>query len=200
MMNKKTPKEKLIKLFKQNNGYLLSKQMPGSTFRYHLNKMIESGEVVKIRHSLYVMSSVATYDERELIASMIPEGVFCLFSAWDFHALTTTIPAEHHIALHRNTKSRLPDYPPVKLYLWSKKYYSQGIEKTQVNKSKIKIYGLERSVCDAVKFRNKIGNDIASEVLNSYIKRKDRNIDLLMKYAKNMRMEKIITTYLQAIL
>lgn len=39
---------------------------------------------------------------------------------------------------------------------------------------------MERSVCDAVKFRNKVGTDVCSEVVNSYLSRSERNLTILM--------------------
>lgn len=62
---------------------------------------------------------------------------------------------------------------------------------------KIKIYDLEKSVCDAVKYRTKIGNEVTSEIFKNYLKLKNRNLSLLMEYAKKMRVEKIMKTYLE---
>ena len=39
------------------------------------------------------------------------------------------------------------------------------------------------SVCDAVRFRNKVGMDVMTEVLRTYLRRKDRNIARLTEYA-----------------
>ena len=193
-------KDELIKLFESNNGYLLAKQMVGTSLRYHLNKMIENGEVSKIHHGLYVLNSYPKYDEKEIVASLIPQGVFCLFSAWDYYELTTSIPYQYHIALHRNTKLNLPVYPPIKLHFLSERIFQLGISKVDINGKKLNYYNLERSVCDAVKFRNKVGEEIMTEVLKSYMKRTDKNIDLLMQYAKKLRVEKIISPYLKTML
>lgn len=55
---------------------------------------------------------------------------------------------------------------------------------------------MEKSVCDAVKFRNKIGVDVSSEILKNYLSRDDRNLTLLSDYSKKMRitgtMDKLI--------
>ena len=60
----------------------------------------------------------------------------------------------------------------------------------------VNIYDVEKSVCDAVKYRTKIGIDVSSEILRNYLKRRDRDISKLIDYAKNMRIEKILKTYL----
>ena len=66
--------------------------------------------------------------------------------------------------------------------------------------SLVDIYDLEKSVCDAVKFRNKVGKDILNEVLNEYLKRKDRNLEKLIQYAKLLRVEKALKDYLDVLL
>ena len=61
----------------------------------------------------------------------------------------------------------------------------------------VNIYDLEKSVCDAIKFRTKIGIDVSSEILKNYLKRSDRNLPKLNEYAKKMRIMKILKTYLE---
>ncbi|MFI3297491.1 MAG: hypothetical protein R3Y59_07675 [bacterium] len=64
----------------------------------------------------------------------------------------------------------------------------------------VEIYNLEKCVCDAVKYRMKIGLDVCTEVIREYLKRKDRNIVRLMEYARIMRVESVISKYLEVIL
>ncbi len=192
--------EELLKIFTENKGYLLSKQLTGSTMRYQLNRMLATGKVSRLRNGLYVLNDFPAYDEQQLVAGLIPEGVFCLFSAWDFYELTTTIPREHHIALHRNTRVQLPGFPPIRLYFWSDKYYQLGIAEVPSGDKTIRVYNPERAVCDAFRFRNKVGQEMCSEVLRNYLLRNDANIDLLLRYAHELRIEKIITPYLHSML
>ena len=61
----------------------------------------------------------------------------------------------------------------------------------------IRIYDIERCVCDAIKFRNKIGMDVCSEIIDNYLVRPERNISKLLDYAKQLRVGTIIEEYLQ---
>lgn len=61
----------------------------------------------------------------------------------------------------------------------------------------VRITDVERTVCDAVKYRNKIGLDVCGEVIDNYLKRKDRNISLLHEYAGKLRIGTILTKYLE---
>jgi len=188
----------LIKIFHKNNGYLLSSQIYNSTFRYHLNQMVKKGEVQRVHKGLYVLTEYPRDNEMEVAAQLVPEGVFCLFTAWDYYELTTTVSYQYHIAIHRNTKLKLPPYPPVKLYYWSDAVYNLGI--TTINKGgdKLRMYDRERSVCDAVKFRNKTGEDIMFEVVGNYLNRLDRNLNMLMHYAEKLRVAKILEPIVKA--
>ena len=47
---------------------------------------------------------------------------------------------------------------------------------------------MERTVYDAIKYRNKIGLDVCGEVIDNYLKRETRNISLLNEYAKRLRL------------
>ena len=62
---------------------------------------------------------------------------------------------------------------------------------------RINIYDIERCVCDAVKFRNKVGMDVCSEIINNYLERPERSISKLMDYARALRVASIIEKYLE---
>ena len=72
-----------------------------------------------------------------------------------------------------------------------------GVEETKIAKHKVKIFCIEKSVCDAIKFRNKIGTEVAIEILRNYLKRKDRNISRLMDFAKQMRILSTMRQYIE---
>ena len=52
----------------------------------------------------------------------------------------------------------------------------------------VRVYDLERCVCDVVKFRNKVGIDVCSEIIGNYLSRPERNISKLMDYARLLRV------------
>ena len=62
-----------------------------------------------------------------------------------------------------------------------------------------RIFNIEKTVVDIIYYRNKIGIEETSEVLRNYLKRKDRQIDRLYTYAKMLRCESIVRTYLEVL-
>ena len=193
--------EKLEELFVQNKGYLTSKLIRGNrSLYYQLKTMLETEKVVQIKRGLYRHVDFAEEASWGEVCRIAPQTVICLFSAWRFYELSTQTPTEIHIAILAKNKVLLPDYPPIKLYYWEKKFYETGVMKTTYNGEEIAIYDIEKSVCDAIRYRSKVGIDITSEVLRNYLKRKDRNLDRLMKYAENMRIATVLNQYLTMML
>jgi predicted transcriptional regulator of viral defense system len=131
------------------------------------------------------------------VEKVIPGGVLCLYSAWSYYELTVQIPQSFNIAIEKSRKVSIPDYPPITLYYWKQEYYEIGITTQTISGYSVKIYDIEKSVCDAVKYRTKIGMETTSEILKTYLTRKDRNLTKLMEYAKKMRIEKTLKTYLE---
>ena len=62
--------------------------------------------------------------------------------------------------IKRGRKITLPDYPPITLYHWSDTAFNLGITNTEIEGFKVRIYDVEKCVCDAVKYRNKIAIDM----------------------------------------
>ncbi len=191
----------LNELFEQNKGYLYSASIRGKRrLYYELNNWIKAGKVVQVKRGLYRHVDYAEEVSWGEICRSATQGVLCMFSAWQFYQLTTTVSPEVHLAIPVRKKPVLPDFPPVQMYFWSAGYYDIGITETEFNGEKIRLYNLEKSVCDAVRYRNKIGVEILNEVLKNYLKRKDRNLDKLMKYAVQLRISKTMQNYIQLLL
>ena len=107
------------------------------------------------------------------------------------------MPSATCIAIEAKRKVRVPDYPPIDLYYWKKENLEFGIIKKSISGYDVLITDMERTVCDAVKYRNKIGLDVCGEVIDNYLKKENRNISLLHEYAQILRVKNILTTYLE---
>ena len=128
------------------------------------------------------------------VERLVPGGVLCAYSAWSHYGLTTQIPLAYCIAIERSRKVTLPEYPPIELFFLSKSVFELGVSETVIEGFQVKIYDkiydMEKSVCDAVKYRNRIGIDVSSEILRNYLSRKDSDITRLYAYANDMRLGK----------
>lgn len=188
----------ILETFRQNKGYARTRDIVEAGVHHHyLNMLVQEGKVVKIKRGLYRLASINIDDELEEVSHIVPDGVVCLFSAWNYYQLSDFVPPEYHIAIEKTQKVTLPDYPPIKVYYWSEKYWSVGITEARIGNTMVKIYDKEKSVCDAIRFRNKVGWDIMKEVLKNYLALRDRNLNDLISFARKMRVSTIARQYLE---
>ncbi|WP_290764923.1 hypothetical protein [Fibrobacter sp. UBA4297] len=180
---------------RNTEGFIVRNDL--STYQYHqVLQKVQSGELLRLRPGVFT-EPIVLADTMLDIDILVPGGVLCMFSAWDHYELTTQIPNSFCVAIPRKRKLVLPEYPPITLYYWSDHLLDFGITIAEVHGHKVHVTDLERSVCDAVKYRNKIGLDVCAEIVKSYLKRRGRNISTLMKYAKKLRVAKTLSTYLE---
>ena len=189
--------QNLIKLFTQHNGYLTKSQLPRRMLYEKLRELISKGQVTRLKNGLFYMEQAANGQEIVSVGNIVPEGVLCLYSAWFIYQLSVQIPQAYHIAIEKSRKVTLPDYPFIELHYWKREYQELGVSLQKIDGVDVKIYDVHKSVCDAVKFRSKVGMETTAEILRNYLKRKDRNISRLMAYARQMRVENIMKTYME---
>ena len=163
---------------------------------YGINKGIKSGNVIRLKNGVYILPEELATTMVD-VERIVPGGVVCMYSAWDYYGLTTQVPDGFYIAIEKHRKVVVPEISGIVLCYWEEKYCTMGVEEAEIAHHKVKIFCIEKSVCDAVKFRNKIGTEVAVEILRNYLKRKDRNISRLMDYAKQMRVLSTMRQYLE---
>lgn len=201
-MNKKIEK-KIEDIFIKNNGYGTTKELYANGINwYYINRLESEGRITRIKRGLYKLNDkrVEYTDQIVEVFKIVPQGVLCLTSALSYYELTTYNPWQYEIAIERDMKVKIPGYPPIKIVYFSRDLYELGIIKTKIDDHEIKVYDMEKTICDCIRYRNKIGIEMVKESLNEYIKRNDKNISKLVKYAKECRVYKILKEYMEVLI
>lgn len=189
-------KGSIIDTLQQQGGFITTGEVKSRGEYEQLRHAAEEGNLVRIRKGVYAETSALANNMID-VERIVPRGVLCLYSAFSHHGLSTQVPSSTCIAIDARRKVRLPDYPIIDLYYWKKEYLEFGIMQKEISGYDVLITDLERTVCDAVKYRNKIGLDVCGEVIDSYLKKDNRNISLLHEYAQILRVKNILSTYLE---
>ncbi len=179
----------------RENGFVSTKGL-SDWQEQQLQTAVRKGEAIRLKNGIYANIETLTNTMVD-IRVIIPDGVLCLWSAWSVYNLTTQIPNAYYVAIERSRKITLPDYPEFQLVYQSDKLLDIGATDKDVQGFNVPIFNLERSVCDAIKYRNKIGADVMAEILQTYLKRPDKNISLLMDYAAKLRIRNTLKQYLE---
>ena len=196
-------REKIKEVFYANHGYSSTGDISTAGIdRRILRDLINEDTIEKIKRGLYRWKDAKFDIEEELInvSKIIPHGVICLESALAYYKLTTYTPGEYTIAVRRNYNIKLPDYPPIRLYYFSDKYYIDGVEKIDIDGNIIKIYNIEKTICDCLRYEDKISKDIIVESVKEYVKRRDKNISKLMNYAAKAKVKDAVQKYIEVLI
>lgn len=191
-----------VDIFRNNGGILrMSEAVQAGISRKTLYAMRDEGVLEQLSRGVYRLASLPGLEAPDLVAvaTRVPNGVVCLISALAFHDLTTQVPHAVDVAIARGAEKPRIDYPPVNIYWFSGKAFTGGIETPTVDGKTIRIYGAEKSIADAFKYRSKIGKDIALEALRNWRGRRWSNVERLLEYARLCRVERIMRPYLEAV-
>ena len=177
-------------------GTISTTDIPHMAEYKRLLRAKERGDLIKLRQGIYAVPE-ALLNTMIDVERIVPRGVVCLYNAWAYHQLSTTVPPAFFIAIANKRKVEIPEKLPIELYYWKKENLEFGIMEAEISGFHVRITDLERSVCDAVKYRNKLGLDVCTEVIRSYLRKPNRNLSRLQDYAKRLRVFNTLKNYVE---
>lgn len=168
---------------------------------YKIRKLASEKKLIKLNKS-YFENAEYTGAESDFyyVKAYAPEGIICLLSAAVYYQLTVYIPDAVDIAIPRKAKiSAMPQWPQFNVHYYTEQRYRLGIMNVSEGRNGFQIYNVEKTVVDIIYYREQVGIEETREILENYLRRKDRNINLLMKYAELMKCEKVTRQYLEVL-
>ena len=162
----------------------------------------DEAKLERMERGLYRLAHSKPLGNPDLVtvALKVPKGVVCLISALAFHRMTTQVPHAVYLAIPANDQAPALQHPPLRLFWYSKAVYENGIVQEKLDGTQIRVYSPEKTLADCFKYRNKLGIDVCVEALNLYRRRGRMKMDLIERYAKLCRVERVMRPYLEAVL
>jgi predicted transcriptional regulator of viral defense system len=162
-------------------------------------RLADAGKVERIGRGLYALPGREVGESEALVqvAKRMPDGVICLLTALRLHNLTDQNPSRVWVAIDRKARQPQLDWPPLEVVWWSAKFLAFGMATKTIDGVPIKVTTPAKTVADCVKYRNKIGIDVAVQAIRDY-RRSRRSVDDLFAAARVCRVEKTLRMYLEA--
>ena len=188
--------------FAENKKFITIAELKDLGYSYYkIGKLEEQGILSRVNRKTY---GNLTYkgDENDFFSAeaFVPNGVICLMSAARYYELTNFLPDAVDVAIERKKRvNTLPEWPEIRIFYFDPSRMDLGVTEVREGDNCFHIFDIEKTVVDIIYYRNKIGIEETSEVLRNYLKRRDRQIDRLYTYAKRLRCEKIVRTYLEVL-
>ena len=193
--------DKILKIVEKNNGYVTTKEVVKNGInKTFLTNMVKNGTLVRISRGYYGLPNYIE-DEYYKIASKSRNARFSMATALYLHNLSDRTPLVFNVTLPFGYSGVLQKEKNVILNFVKRELLDLGvIEMTSPFGMKIKVYDVERTICDIIKNKNKMDAEIFSKALKDYAKSKNKNLSKLTKYARAMNIEKKVSEYMEVLL
>lgn len=193
--------KKIKKIIDKQNGTLLSSDLDKYEIpRTYLSMMVAEGKVERIGRGIYVLPD-SLEDEMYIIQKKYPNLIYSHETALFFHGLSDRTPFEYSSTVPSGYKVVSAISETTKIYYIKKDLHQMGVMEGNTSfGNPIKLYNVERTICDILRSRNRIDIQIFSDALKRVAKKKNLDYALLMKYAKKFNVEKILNTYMEVLI
>lgn len=188
-------------LLKKNNGIIETYQVEELGINNKiLTRMIEKGIIERVARGVYIEKN--TLEDKFFITQAIcKKGIFSHETALYFHDLCDRTPIKYQLTIPSYYNSKLLKDKNYDFFYLKQELYEIGITdmKTPYG-NKVKVYNLERTICDIIRNKKRIEISLFTDAMKRYAERKDRNSIRLHKYAKLFNIEDEVRKYLEILL
>ena len=189
--------DKIKQLIESNNGIITTKIIDENKIhRQYLKNLVDEGYLVKVSRGLYVKPE-KDINEFYIMGEQYKSGIFSHNTALYFYDLTDRTPFQLDMTFSSNV--RISNDIINSHYISKDKLELGATTKQLEDGTTIRLYNMERTICDIIRDRNKIDSQIFNTALKEYMKRNDKNLNLLYEYAKEFNILKILKMYLEVL-
>ena len=180
--------EKILKLFK--NGYLETKNVVKNNIpRIYLSRLLKENKIERISRGIYAKKDIVV-DEFVVLQSKSKNAIFSNMTALYLYGFSNRIPIKYDITVPVGYNGILQKLENVNLYYCTRNVLELGITSYKLNSgNEIKVYDLERTICDIIKNKKKLDQELYNKAIREYFYSKKKNNIKLYEYAKKMKIE-----------
>lgn len=196
--------QKVLDLFESGNGYRNAAELKQAKITtVQIKELVSKGIVERISHGHYwLIDEEKGKPEyyRMIEACMVnPRAVICADSSCYYHGLIDREPEKLSVATLKTDRSRMQLNFPVSRHYYSDLAFDQDLEEVHTPYGNFRVYDVERSVCDCIRFRNDIGEEMLDLIIDRFLQRDSNQMERLLAYADAMRVGKIVRIQLKQI-
>jgi predicted transcriptional regulator of viral defense system len=199
-MHSKTQTQRAIELARRHGTLTARVAASAGIHSQTLTRLVDEGRLARVVRGQYRLPDAAITEHHglALVAGAVPASVVCLLSAVAFHGVGTQVPAAVWIAVDRRARKPALQWPPVRVFRFGGESFTAGVETHDLEGVSVNVYSLAKSIADLFKYRNKVGLDVALEVLREAWLSRRVTVDELTRFAAICRVERVIRPYLEA--
>lgn len=188
-------------IIKKQNGIIFSSDLNKYKIpRVYLSMMVEEEKIEKVDRGIYVLPGVIE-DEMYIMQKKYPNLIYSHETALFLHELSDRTPFEYSATVPSGYKVVENINERFKVYYIKNDLHLMGVESKKTSfGNTIKVYNIERTICDILRSRSRVDIQILSDALKRVVKIKSLDYTLLSEYAKKFNVESILNAYMEVLL
>ncbi len=196
-----TNSEKILEILKKNNGVITTAEVTEAGIsRGSLKHLVDTGVIERAARGIYQLADVWD-DEMYHLQVRYKKGIFSGETALYLHDLTDRTPMRFQMTFPNNYNLTNIKSENIKCNRVIKGLYELGVIEIKTPAGNlVRSYNMERSLCDILRTQSYTDIQIVSDAFKRYTKRNDKNIPLLSEYAKKLRVEAKLRSYMEVLL
>ena len=178
---------KILKIFK--NGYLMTKDVNDNNIpRFYLTKLIKEDKIERVSRGVYIKKNELV-DESVILQSKSKNAIYSNTTALYLHGFSNRIPIKYDITINSGYNGSLQKENNVNLFYTKRELLELGVIDYKLDSGNIiRVYDLDKTICDIIKNKKKIDAEIFNKAIREYFYSKKKNTLRLYEYAKKMNI------------
>lgn len=165
-----------------------------------LYKLCKEDKILRIVKGQYILPD-DLQDELLSISRRSKNIIFSHETALYLHGISDRTPFEHTITAPSGCIPSAAIKSECKVYYIKQELFDLG--KTTLKTlagNDVPVYDFERTICDVIRSRNKLGTETFLTALKLYAASSQKNLNKLNSYAKKMRVANVLRQYMEVLL
>ena len=190
-----TYEKRILKLFK--NGYLTTKDVTNNNIpRLYLTRLIKDDKIERVSRGVYIKKN-ELFDEFVILQSKSKNAIYSNTTALYLHGFSNRIPIKYDITINSGYNGSLQKEDNVNLFYTKRELLELGVIDYKLDSGNIiRVYDLDKTICDIIKNKKKIDAEIFNKAIREYFYSKKKNTLKLYEYAKKMNIyDKVRDTF-----
>lgn len=191
----------LRELSNQGGGIISTKAAEASGIsRVMLTKLCQRGRIRRIARGQYSLEDELP-DELRSLCLRTEKLIFSHESALFLHGISDRTPFVHSITVPAGYIPSSSLREECEVHYIQPDFFTLGRETMQTPYGNIvPCYNLERTICDIIRSRNKMGTETFLTALKNYAANPKKDLNRLNQYAKRMHLSNLVRRYLEVLL
>ncbi len=195
-------RELVYELMKENAGILTSKVAGDNGIDNKiLQRLCKNGDIERISRGIYLDANFIE-DEYLVMQLRCKQCIFSHDTALYLHGLSDRNPIELTVTVPSGHNTRLmEDKDKYRFFYIKKELHEMGLISVKSNFGNlVKVYDLERTICDCIKKRNELDGDLVVSAIKAYMRLSNKNLPKLLEYADIINVRREVKQYMEVLM